>query len=200
MGFWKLGHHLEVSSARPTVIFIQEAAGNGRSFQVFSQFWDKLGYKAFNGLSDEFVYRDGCKGVITLVADKASSKQVSFYGGNKAAILAVCTDELLLLNCYGAPDNDGSIQRFVAQAIEQILQSIRWTKGIVIGGDFNVELADSFFEALAGLHDLLHWPPSTLYLQGGKVARSLITFFVPEDWWGNASLWRRSSLIIRFFI
>lgn len=53
--------------------------------------------------------------------------------------MAVCTDDLLLVNCYAAPVHDGSSQLFIAQSLEEILRSIHWTKGIVIGGDFNLE-------------------------------------------------------------
>lgn len=80
-GFWKLRHHLETSSSRPSILFIQEATGDGRSFQIFySQFWDKLGYKTYCGLSEQYEYRGGCKGVITIVACTTKSKRIHFCG------------------------------------------------------------------------------------------------------------------------
>lgn len=148
-GFWKLGHHVETSSSRPSILFIQEATGDGRWFQIYSQFWGKLGYKTYCGLSEQCEYRGGCKGVITLVACNTKSKRIHFCGHNKAAILAVCTDDLLLVSCYAAPVHDGSSQLFIMHSLEEILRSIHWTRGIVIGGDFNLEFpvaADSSHE------------------------------------------------------
>ena len=160
-GFWKLSHFLAAMepSLRPLVVCVQEFTCDDREIVGISNYWCELGFQIHDGRSSRYCSRGRLKGVVTFVSGSTVSQKLHLLELQHGAALCVSVSDFLLINCYVIPDSSGVKQMEYMTTLGEMIQSISWTRHLVLCGDFNEE-SIGWIGTFAQLHGLTCLLPS----------------------------------------
>ncbi len=116
--------------------------------------WDKMGYETYFGLYSGCVAKGLDKGGITFVRNSLRSSMQLLLGQDHGALLGVEVDGCLVVMSSAFPELSGNCQQEQAALLEELLATLNWQNGVIIGGDFNEERSNSWISIAADLRGL----------------------------------------------
>jgi len=160
-GLWQLANYVLgcPTEERPDVLLVQEVAFRSEQLLGIEKFWDKMGYKAYEGTHSGYISHGLEKGVISFVRHSLRSSRLLSAGQSRGALLCLEVEGCLVVNSYAFPD--WTCQQEQATLLEEALVSLDWHHHAVIGGDFNEEWCNSWISIVAAMNGLEVVPMET---------------------------------------
>ena len=178
-GLWQLANYVLGCGIeeRPDALLVQEVSFKPEQLLGIEKFWDRRGYKVYEGTHSGYISRGLEKGVISFVRTSLRSTRLWSGGQSRGALLCLEIEGCLVVNSYAYPD--WTNQQEQAILLEEMLVSLDWTQHIVVGGDFNEEWSNSWASIFATMNGLNVVPMDALSTRwtGSKV----LDFFLVDE-------------------
>ena len=182
-GLWQLANYVLGCGIeeRLDVLLVQDVTFKPEQLLGIEKFWDKMGYKAYEGTHSGYISRGLGKGGISFVRASLRSSRLLSAGQSRGALLCLEVEGGLVVNSYAYPDWTNQQE----QAILLALVSLDWHQHVVVGGDFNEEWSNSWISIVGSMNGLDIVPMEALSTRwtGSKV---LDFFLVDEGLVANA--------------
>lgn len=153
-GLWQLANYVLgcLTEERPDVLLVQEVAFRPEQLLGIEKFWDKMGYKVYEGTHSGYISHGLEKGVICFVRFTLKSSRLLSAGQTRGALLCIDVEGCLVVNSYAFPE--WSCQQDQAVLLEEALVSLDWHHHVVVGGDLNEDWSNSWISICAAMNGL----------------------------------------------